>query len=132
MDKMPWKLIDVQEAVKMILEEKNTLFDSLIKNLENNKELYDYIEDIIVRGNDKSFNNDNPLIELGSIYGYFKNNNGKVQISNKIFGERMYNYMVSKLENSYSKMDAYNFKQAFIKEDGGLNIEKILKRFNNS
>ena len=29
----------------MILEEKNTLFDSLIKNLENNKELYDYIEE---------------------------------------------------------------------------------------
>ncbi len=28
-----------------------------------------------------------------------------------------------------SKMDAYNFKQAFIKEDGGLNIEKVLKRF---
>ena len=41
----------------MILEEKNTLFDSLIKNLENNKELYDYIEDIIVRGNDKVSNN---------------------------------------------------------------------------
>jgi hypothetical protein len=128
MDKKPWEIIDVQEAVKMILEERNTLFDSLIKNLENNKELYDYIEDIIVRGNDKSFNNDNALIEIGRLYGYFKNNNGKVQISNKIFGERMYNYMVSKLENSYSKMDAYNFKQEFIKEDGGLNIEKIRQR----
>ena len=26
-------------------------------------------------------------------------------------------------------MDGYNFKQEFIKKDGGLNIEKILKRF---
>lgn len=128
-DKKPWELTDVQEAVKMILEEKNTLFDSLIKNLENNKELYEYIEDIIVRGNDKNFNNDNPLIEIGRLYGYFKNNNGKVQISNKIFGERIYNYMVSKLENGYSKMNSYNFKQAFIEADGSLNIEKILKRF---
>ena len=129
MDKMPWKLIDVQEAVKMILEEKNTLFDSLIKNLENNKELYDYIEDIIVRGNDKSFNNYNPIIGVGSIYGYLKNNNGKVAITNKIFGEMIYNYMVSKIENSYSKMDAYNFKEEFVTKDKGLNIEKILKRF---
>lgn len=129
MDKKPWELIDVQEAVKMLLEEKNTLFDSLIKNLENNKELYDYIEDIIVNGNDKNFNNDNPLIEIGRLYGYFKNNNGKVQISNKIFGERIYNYMVSKLENGYSKMNSYNFKQAFIEADGSLNIEKILQRF---
>ena len=128
-DKKPWNIIDVQEAVKILLEEKNTLFDSLIKNLENNTELYDYIEDIIVRGNDKNFNNDNPLIEIGIRYGYFKNNSGKVQISNKVFGERIYNYMVSKLENNYSKMDGYNFKEAFIKEDGGLNIEKILKRF---
>jgi len=128
-DKKPWNLVDIQSAVKMILEEKNTLFDSLIKNSENNKELYDYIEDLIVRGNNKSFNNYNPIIELGIIYGYFKNKNGKVSISNKIFGEIIYNYMVSKLENNYSKMDAYNFKSAFIEPTGGLNIEKILKRF---
>jgi len=128
-DKKPWEITDIQSAVKMILEEKNTLFDSLIKNLENNKELYDYIEDIIVRGNDKSFNNYNPLIVVGSIYGYFINNNGKVAIANKIFGEMIYNYMVSKLENNYSKMEEYNFKEEFVSIDEGLNIEKILKRF---
>ena len=129
MNKKPWELMDVQEAVKMLLEERNTLFDSLIKNLENNNELYDYIEDIIVNGNDKSFNMYNPLIEIGSRYGYFKNINGKVAISNKIFGELIYNYMVSKLENSVINIDSYNFKQAFIEADGSLNIEKILKRF---
>lgn len=41
----------------------------------------------------------------------------------------MYNYMVSKLENTYSKMDDYNFRGAFIESNGGLNIEKILQRF---
>ncbi len=128
-DKKPWSVKDIQSAVKIILEEKNTLFDSLVKNLENNKELYNYIEDIIVNGNDKSFNNDNPLIGLGILYGYFKNKDGKVQISNKIFGERIYNYMVSKLENSYSKIDEYNFKTQFINNDGSLDVEKILKRF---
>lgn len=104
-DKKPWNIVDIQSAVKMILEEKNTLFDSLIKNLENNKDLYEYIEDIIVRGNDKNFNNDNPLIELGMLYGYFKNKDGKVNISNKIFSEKIYNYIISKLENNYSKID---------------------------
>ena len=128
-DKNPWDIIDVHEAVKILLEEKNTLFDSLIKNLENNTELYDYIEDIIVSGNDKNFNMYNPLIEIGSTYGYFKNINGKVAISNNIFGEMIYNYMVSKLENKYSKMDEYNFKTTFIEEDGSLNIERILRRF---
>ncbi|MCY6354993.1 AAA family ATPase [Clostridium sp. ZS2-4] len=129
LEKKPWSIYDVQKSVKIILEEKNTLFDSMIKNLENNKELYDYIEDIIVRGVQKSFNKDNPLIDLGITYGYFKNSDGKVTIANKIFAERMYNYMVSKLENTYSKMDNYNFKGAFIETNGGLNIEKILQRF---
>ncbi|WP_271808433.1 AAA family ATPase [Clostridium beijerinckii] len=129
LDKRPWVSEDIQKAVKIILEEKNTLFDSLIKNLENNKELYDYIEDIIVNGNDKGFNSYNPIIEIGSTYGYFKNKNGKVSISNKIFGEIIYNYMISKLENNYNNIEEYNFKEAFIKKDGGLNIEKILKRF---
>jgi hypothetical protein len=37
--------------------------------------------------------------------------------------------MVSKLENNYSKMDVYNFKCSFIESNGGLNIEKIFRRF---
>ncbi|MBU3106346.1 hypothetical protein [Clostridium gasigenes] len=37
--------------------------------------------------------------------------------------------MLSKLENTYSKMDGYNLKDKFLQPNGGLDIEKILKRF---
>ena len=37
-----WTVEGVQEAVKIILHEKNTLFDDLFKNLENNQDLYDF------------------------------------------------------------------------------------------
>ena len=30
---------DIQKAVKILLEEKNTLFDDLIKNMENNNKV---------------------------------------------------------------------------------------------
>jgi hypothetical protein len=125
----PWTIVEIKKAVKILLEERNTLFDTLIKNLENNKELYDYIEDLIVRGIEKNFNSYNPIIEIGMTYGYFENSDGKVAIANKIFAEIIYNYMVSKLENCYSKMDEYNFKGQFLVRNGELNIEKILKRF---
>ncbi len=125
-NKKSWSIADIQNAVKILLEERNTLFDSVIKNLENNNELYQYIYDLIVNGFDKNFNNYNPIIEIGIIYGYFKNTNGKVTLSNKIFSEIIYNYMVSKLENNYSKIDEYNFKTQFLETNGGLNIEKIL------
>lgn len=42
--KKPWTKEDVRKAVKIILEEKNTLFNTMIKNLENNKELCDYLD----------------------------------------------------------------------------------------
>jgi hypothetical protein len=125
----PWTIVEIKKAVKILLEERNTLFDTLIKNLENNKELYDYIEDLIVRGIEKNFNSYNPIIEIGMTYGYFENSAGKVAIANKIFAEIIYNYMGSKLENCYNKMDEYNFKGQFLVRNGELNIEKILKRF---
>ncbi|MGL5353989.1 MAG: AAA family ATPase [Clostridium sp.] len=124
-----WNIEDVDKAAKYILTEENTLFDSLIKNLENNQELYNYIKDIIIGGAIKSFNIDNPLVKLGMDYGYFKNDDGKVQISNQIFLERLYNYMVSKMENNTSNMEKYNFKNNFLIEDGGLDISMVIRKF---
>ena len=54
-----WKEESMIKSVKIILLESNTLFDDLIKNMENNKELYNYIFDLIINGADKSFNIDN-------------------------------------------------------------------------
>lgn len=127
--KEPWKLIDIDRSVKIILGEQNTLFDSMIKNLENYKELYDYIEDLIVACDEKSFNIDNPLVNLGIIYGYLKNEDGKVKVSNRIFNERIFNYMSSKTENKVKDMTFYNFKNNFITPENGLNVKLICQRF---
>lgn len=128
-DKKPWTLEDIDKSIKIILGEQNTLFDSMIKNLENDKELYEYTKDFIIGGNEKIFNIDNPLINIGIIYGYFKNDNGKVKIANRIFRERIFNYMTSKLENKITGMDIYNFKSNFITDDNGLDVKKICQRF---
>ena len=87
------------------------------------------MEEIVVRGVEKIFNVDNPFIDLGLTLGYFKNQGGKVTISNRIFYERIWNYMISKQENRNESMEAYNFKGAFINDRNGLNMEKILLRF---
>lgn len=122
-----WDLEYINKAVKEILQENNTLFDDLIKNVENNQELSEYIFDLIINGNEKTFNIDNPIINLGVVFGYFENINGRVKISNRIFQERLYNYFSSKLENK-TDMSNYNFKENFIIQNG-LDFEKILLRF---
>ena len=41
-DEKPVEAVGIEEAVKRLLKEQNTLFDDLIKNIENNKELCFY------------------------------------------------------------------------------------------
>lgn len=122
-----WDEVGINKSVKEVLQEANTLFDDLIKNIENNNELSEYMLDLIINGVEKTFSIDNPIINKGYIFGYLKNINGKVNISNKIFQERLYNYFSSKLENSMDMLH-YNFRENFILKNG-LDFEKILLRF---
>ncbi len=123
-----WSIQGIQEAIKIILKEKSTLFDELIKNLENNKELYNSIYNQLILGQDYIFNIDNPITNTGHIYGIFKEDDGKRLINNKIFEQRIYEYMSSKLDER-EKMGAYNFRDNFIDEKGKLSITRILERF---
>ena len=122
-----WNEETMIKAVKILLGDNNTLFDDLNKNMENNKELYQYGFDLIINGADKSFNIDNPIINLGVTFGYFTNAAGKVKIANRLFEQRLYNYYISKVEDKVD-MSGYNVKSSFLLGNG-LNIEKILSRF---
>ncbi|WP_234121948.1 GxxExxY protein [Clostridium hydrogenum] len=128
-EKRSWTIKDIDRAVKNIIAEVNTLFESLVKNLENNSDLYDLAHRILVKGENIPFNALNPLINLGLTYGFFKEENGSVAISNKIFEEIIYNYMLSKMITKTRDIDNYNFKYNFIEENGSLNFPKILSRF---
>lgn len=127
-DKREWSVWDIQKAVKLLLEDKNTLFDDLIKNLENNPKLYECLYNILISGTQTTYNINNPIIDLGHMFGYFvKDKNNNIAVSNQILKEVIYNYMISKTD--IRKMSRYNFKDNFINEDNTLNMEKVLLRF---
>ncbi|WP_138204102.1 AAA family ATPase [Haloimpatiens lingqiaonensis] len=129
LDKKPWSIWDVQKSVKMINEEVNTLFESIVKNLENNNELYELTRRILIDGEQIVFNPLDPIISIGVTYGIFKKGKDGLEISNKIFEEIIYNYMISKIRTCTKNMSLYNIKNNFIEPNGGLNVEKILQRF---
>ena len=64
-----WTLDDMNESVRLILREKNTNFDSLIKNLENDEAFYNFVYRIIMEGEIVVFNPHEPLIEKGIMHG---------------------------------------------------------------
>jgi hypothetical protein len=121
-----WVVEDVDHAVNLLLKENNTNFDSLIKNLENNPALYDLVYRVIIDGDVISFNPDEPLTNFGRMYGIFKEN-GRLAIHNRIYEQRLYNYMTVKTEITYGR--DYNFSEHFKIADNGLDIEAVLLKF---
>ena len=95
-----WTITGILNAINIILQEKDLLFDDLKKNIENNNDVYNFLYDILIVGEKKSFNIYTPVIELCSMYGYIKNRSGYASISNKIFEIWMANYFISKDANA--------------------------------
>lgn len=90
-----WTVEGVRNAEKELLKTRNTLFDDLVKNVENHEELRSLIESILYDGYSQSFNISDPVIELGAMLGIFVERDHNVAISNLIFETYLYDYVVS-------------------------------------
>ena len=122
-----WSEENMIRAVKLLLLENNTLFDDLVKNIENNKELKEYMFNLIMNGANTTYNIYDQVISITNIFGYCVQSEGKTKISNRIFEQFLYNYFSAILERK-TNVKEYNNKTDFI-EGNGLNIEKIMLRF---
>ena len=123
-----WTINGVIESIKIILSEKNTLFDDLFKNLENNEDLYNLIYNILITGNKISFNADNPTLSLGMMYGIITEYERYVVISNRIFEIRICDYFISK-DNQKRASKFKEVLQRDIIKDGRFDMELCLRKF---
>ena len=123
-----WTAKGVQKAVQALLIEKNTLFDDVFKNIENSKGLYDFVYNLLVSGNGKVFNVDNPIINVGLRYGFFRDKDGHIAIANRIFEIRMINYYISK-EGLHNRKNLNGILQYDVVKDGVFDMELCLKKF---
>ncbi|MFD3156828.1 AAA family ATPase [Haloimpatiens sp. FM7330] len=127
-NELKWEKEYMDMAVKQILKESNTNFDSLIKNIENNKDLKELVRKIVLEGNPITYVEDNPIISMGIMYGILKEEKGKVKINNRIYEQRIYNYMSSIIETT-TDVSSYNQSSNYIKDNGELDINRILLKF---
>ena len=124
-----WSVGGVNEAVKIILKEPATLFDSLIKQINSYKELRDMIHAILFQGDELTFNTDNEVINLGAMFGYIKDKNGNVAVANRIFETRLYNLFLSEEElTNATYREAQKDKNQFIK-NGILDMDLVMQKF---
>ena len=122
-----WTERDLEKAVPRLVKESNTNFDSLIKNLENNKDLYEAVYSVAIDGDMRGFSIHNPTTNLGFMYGIFVNENG-LAIHNRIYREVIVNYMTDKM-HALQLSKGVDFGSGYRNADKSLNMELILTKF---
>jgi hypothetical protein len=125
---LQWKKEYMDIAVKKLLNDDNTNFQSLIKNIENNIELKEMVKNLIIDGSRITSNINNPVINLGMLYGIFKNEELNLKMNNRIYEQIVYDYLSSLIETS-TDVSLYNEKSKFINEDGNLDVKKVIIKF---
>ncbi len=126
-----WFVADVDEAFGMIVDDvyTTTLFDSLIKNLENNSELYEFVSRIVINGNDIRFIIADPIIDLAHLFGILTpSKRGYCMVHNRIFEQRIYAYMLSKFMRTEAG-DINGFSGPEFYTTAGLDVKLILQRY---
>ena len=125
-----WTEDGFHKAVRMILSEKNTLFESLIGKLTAYPVLNTMLRSLLFTGKGIVYNADDPSTDTAFMYGFIRNQDGMAVISNRLFETRLYNYYLSLAE--MQSLDIYKAslqdKSQFIM-DGYLNMRRILEKF---
>jgi hypothetical protein len=131
-----WTEADVNKAFQIILRKKEIAnFDTLIKNLQDYQDLYDLVFLVAIDGEVMEYQADNPTINLGTLHGIFAaSEEGTLKIQNRIYRERIANYMISKwrIDNlGRDKIDAgeFDYVSQYHLPNKALDMQKVLVNF---
>lgn len=125
-----WTSGGIDEAIKLILAENNTLFQSLTKNLDCYPDLKKSIRSILMEGTKLTWNAQQDSIVQLQMYGLIRNDHNTVRISNRIFETMLYNLFLSdeELKSNVFSREGQLARNQFV-EDGKLNMRLILDSF---
>jgi len=126
-----WTRQGISEAVKLMIEAptRATLFDDLFKNIRNNKELSNFLYDILLVGEKYRFVRGVEVIETGLRYDFIKVIGREIQIHNQIFEILITDYFVEK-ERIFATKMVKNQVEFDVLSGGKFNIELFFEKFN--
>lgn len=127
---LPWTIEGVSGVVGKILMENNALFGSIMGKVQDNAELREVLERVLFSGDELPYEPDDIAIVDATMYGLVENAWGKVQVSNRIFEMRLYNFFLSasKIQTTPISQVGMSEKGSFI-VGGRLQMEYLLQRF---
>ena len=123
-----WTTHDVDLAARQLVREDNPNFQELVKNLENNRELYELTKSLVVNERAYPFNLREPLTNLGAAYGIFADQNG-LAIHNRIYREVIDDYMTVSLLVKNQDALKTEFASGYLLPGNRLDVKKTLLKF---
>lgn len=124
-----WTKEGILAAIKILLKEPNTLFDDMTKKLLDYPQLKEMLQNILFGGIDFPFKRETPIIDLGVTFGFLKDKNGIVAVSNRIFETQLYDVFLSDMAvNNKMYMEASTNRNQFIVQDM-LQMDLVMKKF---
>ena len=125
-----WTKAGITDAVRMLMQEKNTLFESLTGKINVYEELRDMLYLLLFQGHTIIYNPDDRVIDMAMMFGFVKADNGCVTVANRIFETRIYNYFltIGSVQNGEIYKAALYGKSQFI-QNGRLNMTLVLEKF---
>lgn len=125
-----WTEAGISEAVKLIIKEPRvSLFESMMKQLELFPELRLLLSGILYQGKTIPYSPLNEAVNLGMMFGFLKEKNGVVVVSNRIFEMVLLNLFISE---EASRSEAYQVgmlnKNQFVK-NGFLDMDAVMSKF---
>ena len=128
-DVQVWTREGILSAVKVLLKEPNTLFDDMTKKLLDHPQLKEMLQNILFAGVDFPFKRETPIIDLGVTFGFLKDKNGIVAVSNRIFETQLYDMFLSETAvNNQMHMKVSSDRNQFI-VSGMLQMPLVMQKF---
>ena len=123
-----WDKEGVLKATQTILSERNTLFDDMVKKIDQYPQLKDLLKDILFSGFNRAFSTDEKYIQIASMFNFVKNVNGSVVVNSRLMEIRLYNLFIGEEEHTAIYSKGQIDKNQFIC-NGHLDMRHVLERF---
>ncbi len=124
-----WTREGFQAAVKLLLQESNTLFDDVRKKLDEFPELSEMIYTLLFTGKSIAYSPDYPAMDIGIRFGFIKCAGEQIVVANRIFETRLYNYyLTEEMLGSSTYSASMQIKNQFIRGNE-LDMELVLEKF---
>ena len=123
-----WDKEGVLQAVRDMLIERNTLFDDMIKKIDEFPQLRSLLKEILFSGKRVAFSTDEKYMQIASMFNFIKNDGGIVAIACRLMETRLCNLFIAE-ENTYTISTQGQMDRNQFIRDGQLDMRLILERF---